>query len=88
MIQWSIDIKSTSIKSDFEVLRDSLSKYTLKSADIIWDSPKEIKANIIEALDKFNNGETKQIHIVTNLDLKIDDQYIKTFYEEIDRIIE
>lgn len=86
MIQWSIDIKSTSVKIEFEPLRDNVCMYTLQSAENIWNFPKEMKAEIFEAKEKLKNGEIDQIHLKTTINFPIDEEYINSFYKEVERI--
>ena len=86
MINWYNDIKSTSVQDEYLLLRDSFANYTVKSAMEIWEYPRQIKKDIHDGLERLNNGEKGPINIQSTLTLAIDEESMKIFHREMDKL--
>jgi hypothetical protein len=86
MITWSINISSTSVLQDFELIRDSLSKYSVLFATRIWDFPKQVMKEILDAKERVNSGESG-ININVSLTLEVEKEAQEILNSEIDRLV-
>jgi len=84
MILWSIDIKSTYVHEDFQLLRDTFAKLIMNSADSIWDYPDRVQNDIYCALEQHKLGIISNIEIVLTFAIKVQDaDFVKAEMERL-----
>ena len=79
MIKWSNNVKSTTVPLQFVAVRDSLAKFTIKSAMSIWEYPFRVQSSIKEALENIANGQETNIQLNLMLVLEIEDDLVRDF---------
>lgn len=85
MINWYNDIKSTSVEKEYELLRDSLALFTIKSAEKIWNYPNQIKDAIFNGQERVKNGE-ESVGIECILTFETDKDAMEIYNREIDKL--
>ncbi|HWZ03098.1 MAG TPA: DUF4062 domain-containing protein [Mucilaginibacter sp.] len=73
MILWSIDIKSTYVHEDFQLLRDAFAKLIMNSANNIWDYPDQAQNDIYCALEQHKLGIISNIESVLTFETNEED---------------
>jgi len=86
MINWYNDIKSTSVEEEYELLRDNFALFTIKSAEKIWNYPKQMKEDISNGQERVKNGE-KDVSIESILTFEMDKDALKIYLKEVDKLI-
>lgn len=84
LINWSIEIKSTSVDDDFILIRNTLSNFVQLSIDKIWSYPDLIKSSYERGQAELANGDTSEVQI--GLVLEIDPALMDTFRSEMKRL--
>jgi CheY-like chemotaxis protein len=72
MLTWSINISSVFVLEDQKEIRDLLAEYVIRSANNIWNYPKEVVKDIDDALERYEKGE-ENIHMISSLNLEVED---------------
>ncbi len=86
MIDWYNDIKSTSVKDEYKLLRDSFAQYTIKSVDQIWGFPQQLKDDINNGLEQTKKGEQVPVVVNSTLTFEIDKESMKIFHKEMEKL--
>jgi hypothetical protein len=60
--------------------------YIMKTVEMIWEFPNQIKTDINSGLERLKNGEKGPIKIKTTLVLEIDEKVSRLFNEEISKL--
>jgi hypothetical protein len=85
MLIWSINISSVFVLEDQESVRDSLSEYTIRSANNIWEYPKKVIEDLNKALEKASLAE-ETLHIESTLNLEVEDEVQEKLMNQIKRL--
>jgi len=84
MILWSIDIKSTYVHEDFQLLRDTFAKLIMNSANNIWDYPDKAQNDIYCALEQLKPGVISNIEAVLTFDIEtVDSDFVTAEMERL-----
>ncbi len=86
MSLWSIDIKSTRVEDEYELVRDSLSDFPLPALEEIWRYPGETISKINDGLRLLRLGTNENISINSTLVLVIDEEKSALFHSELNKI--
>lgn len=86
MSLWVINVKSTRVEEEYELMRDTLSDYPQKSLEEMWRYPTETIDKINQALTSLALGSKEKITISATMVLTIDDDVAALFHSELGRI--
>jgi hypothetical protein len=86
MALWSINIKSTRVEPQYELVRDALSDFPQMALEQIWKYPGETISKIQEGLKILGLGSQEQIHITSVMVLTIDEKKSELFHSELGKI--
>ncbi len=85
LIQWSIEIKSTRVNKEFEVLRNALSNVVQPAIEKIWEYPDYISSIFNDSQAEFEKtGDNKEVQII--LKITSNDEAVGIFIEEMQKL--